>query len=120
VTFTGYNADVFNPNKGSPMKNTNRRVFMFQALSASTAVLATQAIAQAKVDEKDPQATALGYVNDTNKADAKKFPKHAATQKCANCQLFAGKPTDAWGACPLFSGKQVAGGGWCSAYAKKA
>jgi len=102
------------------MKNTNRRVFMFQALSASTAVLATQAIAQAKVDEKDPQATALGYVNDTNKADAKKFPKHAATQKCANCQLFAGKPTDAWGACPLFSGKQVAGGGWCSAYAKKA
>lgn len=102
------------------MNKPNRRVFLFQALSASTAVLATEAMAQAKVDEKDPQATALGYVHDSTKVDAKKFPKHAAGQKCANCQLFAGKPTDAWGPCPLFAGKQVAGPGWCSAYAKKA
>jgi hypothetical protein len=101
------------------MKKSNRRVFMFQALSASTAVLATQAIAQARLDEKDPQSVALGYVHDTNKVDAKKFPKHAAAQKCNNCQLYAGKPADAWAACPIFGGKQVAGNGWCSAWVKK-
>ena len=102
------------------MKNSSRRIFLFQAITASTAVMGVQAMAQAKVDEKDPQAVGLGYVNDTTKVDAKKYPKHAATQKCNNCQLFAGKPTDAWGPCPLFAGKQVSGNGWCSAYAKKA
>lgn len=102
------------------MKNSNRRVFICQVVTASSAVLATQAMAQAKVDEKDAQATALGYMHDTTKVDAKKYPKHTAAQKCANCQLYAGKPTDAWAGCPLFAGKQVAANGWCSAYAKKA
>ena len=102
------------------MQKPNRRVFLFQALSASTAVLATEAIAQAKLDEKDAQAVALGYVSDTSKADAKKYPKHTNAQKCNNCQLYAGKASDAWAACPIFGGKQVAGNGWCSAYAKKA
>ena len=102
------------------MKHTNRRVFMLQAATASAAVLATQASAQgAKLDEKDPQAVALSYKHDTTKVDAKKFPKHTASQKCSNCQLYAGKPTDAWGGCPLFAGKQVSGNGWCSAYVKK-
>jgi len=93
---------------------------MMQVAVASTAVIASQAMAQAKVDEKDPQAAALGYAADTTKVDAKKYPKHAAAQKCSNCQLYAGKPADAAGACPLFAGKQVAANGWCSAYAKKA
>ena len=102
------------------MSNTNRRTFMMQVAAGTTAVVASQAMAQAKVDEKDPQAVALGYVADTTKVDAKKYPKHAAAQKCSNCQLFAGKATDASGPCALFPGKQVAGNGWCSAYAKKA
>jgi hypothetical protein len=102
------------------MISSNRRIFIFQAITASTALLTTQAMAQAKLDEKDPQAVALGYLSDTTKVDAKKYPKHAATQKCSNCQLYAGKPADAAGPCPLFAGKQVAGNGWCSAYAKKA
>ena len=94
---------------------------MLQTLSGSAAALvATGATAQAKLDEKDAQAQALGYKHDSTKVDAKKYPKHVAAQKCNNCQLYAGKPTDAWGNCPLFAGKQVAGPGWCSAYAKKA
>ena len=76
--------------------------------------------AQALVDEKDAQAAALGYVADTKRADAKKYPKHAATQNCTNCTLYQGKPTDKAGGCALFGGKQVAGPGWCSAWAKKA
>jgi hypothetical protein len=101
------------------MKNSNRRIFICQAITASSAVLATQAMAQAKLDEKDAQAVTLGYLHDTTKIDNKKYPKHAAAQKCSNCALYAGKPTDAWAGCPLFAGKQVAGNGWCSAYAKK-
>ena len=93
------------------------------AIAASSTTLttfSTGARAQAKLDEKDPQAVALGYVADTTKADAKKYPKHAASQMCSNCALYQGKPSDAAGACPLFAGKLVAAKGWCSAWAKKA
>lgn len=102
------------------MNNTNRRIFMMQVAVGSSAVMASQAMAQAKVDPKDPTAVALGYVADTTTVDAKKYPKHANTQKCSNCQLYTGKAADAWGGCSLFAGKQVAGPGWCSAYVKKA
>ena len=44
------------------------------------------------VDEKDPQAVALGYVADASRVDAKKYPKYAAGQNCANCALYQGKP----------------------------
>ena len=35
---------------------------------------------------------------------------------CANCSLFQGKATDAYGGCTLFGDKQVAARGWCSSY----
>jgi anaerobic selenocysteine-containing dehydrogenase len=95
-----------------------RRVFLM-TVAATGAALTTAAQAQAMVDEKDAQAVALGYWADTKKVDAKKYPKHAATQNCANCALYQGKATDKAGGCPLFAGKQVAGAGWCSAWAKK-
>lgn len=96
-----------------------RRVFLM-TLAASGAALATRAQAQALVDEKDAQAAALGYVAEAKRTDAKKYPKYAAGQNCANCALYQGKATDKAAACPLFAGKQVAGAGWCSAWAKKA
>ena len=102
------------------MQQNSRRVFMLQVALGGTALTAATAFAQAKVDPKDPQAVALGYVDDTTKADAKKFPKHTNDQKCAGCQLYQGKPADATGPCSLFGGKLVASGGWCSAWVKKA
>lgn len=99
--------------------SSSRRVFFARAIVGGSALMALRAQAQANLDEKDPQAVALGYVADTAKADAKKYPKHAKDQKCTNCQLFQGKATDAAGGCPLFAGKQVAGAGWCSAWVKK-
>jgi hypothetical protein len=101
------------------MSISTRRVFLMQVAACGTALAAANAQAQAKVDEKDPQAVALGYVADTTKADAKKFPKHTKDQKCSNCALYQGKAADAYGGCPLFGTKQVAGPGWCSAWAKK-
>jgi hypothetical protein len=102
------------------MSQSNRRTFLLQVAAAGTALAATQAQAQAKLDEKDPQAVGLGYVADTTKADTKKYPKHTKDQKCGNCALFQGKAGDAAGGCPLFGTKQVAANGWCSAWAKKA
>lgn len=102
------------------MSQNSRRTFLLQVAAAGTALAASQAHAQAKLDEKDPQAVGLGYVADTKKADAKKYPKHTAEQKCSNCALFQGKAGDAAGGCPLFGTKQVAAAGWCSAWAKKA
>ena len=95
-----------------------RRIFLM-TLSAGATGFSVGAQAQAKVDEKDPQAAALGYVAEAGRADAKKFPKYAAGQVCSNCALYQGKATDAYAACPLFAGKQVSGKGWCSAWAKK-
>jgi len=97
-----------------------RRIFIARMAASGGALLALQAQAQAKLDEKDAQAAALGYAADTSKVDAKKYPKHAASQKCSNCQLYSGKPADAAGPCSIFQGKLVAGNGWCSAWVKKA
>jgi hypothetical protein len=102
------------------ISNTTRRVFLVTVAASGTAAFSARALAQALVNEKDPQAIALGYVADATKTDTKKFPKYAAGQNCANCALYQGKATDPAAACPLFSGKQVAGKGWCSAWAKKA
>ena len=103
------------------MKQTSRRTFMFQVAATGSALVASRAVmAQAALPETDPQAVALGYKEDTTKADTKKYPKHDNAQKCSNCALFQGKATDAAGGCPLFAGKQVKAAGWCSAWAKKA
>jgi len=105
------------------MSTPSRRQFVLQIVATGAAIGCLDVRAQGatpKLSESDPQAVALGYKDDTTKVDEKKFPKHAATQTCANCQLFQGKPTDATGGCPLFPGKQVAAAGWCSAWNKKA
>ena len=105
------------------MKQTTRRIFMMQVAAGSSVLVASGAMAQAaaaKLDEKDPQAVALGYAADSTKVDAKKYTKHKAEQKCSACQLYTGKGKDPMGPCSLFPGKQVAAAGWCSAWVKKA
>jgi len=101
------------------MTQSNRRVFMMQAAVGASALAACgAAMAQAKVDEKDPQAKGVAYVADASKAD--KAKRKDANAFCNNCALYQGKASDAWGGCGIFPGKQVAGKGWCSAWAKKA
>jgi hypothetical protein len=104
------------------MNGSNRRIFLMQVAAGGTVLAAGAAHAQGApmVNEKDAQPMALGYAADTTKVDAKKFPKHAATQMCSNCTLYTGKAGDAGGPCGIFPGKQVAAKGWCSAYVKKA
>ena len=102
---------------------TSRRSFIqILPIAGALALCAKTAFAAdpAPVDPKDPQAAALGYVADAGKADKAKFPKYAAGQNCAGCQLYQGKAGDAAGPCAIFAGKKVEAKGWCSAYVKKA
>lgn len=105
---------------------TNRRTFLLAGLPAAVAVLATTRVAWAqtkapeRVSEKDPAAVPLGYHEDASKVDPKKFPGWQKGRVCSGCQLYQGKPTDAYAGCGVFGGKQVNGKGWCTAWAKKA
>lgn len=72
------------------------------------------------LDEKDPQAMALGYVEDANRADTAKFKNHVAGSLCSNCSNFLGSATDSAAGCKIFPGKSVVAKGWCSAWIKKA
>jgi hypothetical protein len=112
-------SDFHPPSKGPAM--TSRRSFLQLIPAAGAAFAATRAAAQTPplLDEKSPQATALGYVHDTKLADKAKYPKHTPDQHCAACQLFQGKAGAATGPCAIFPGKSVQSGGWCSAFVKK-
>jgi hypothetical protein len=71
------------------------------------------------VDEKDPTASSLGYVDDAHHADRARFAQFAPGQACANCALFQGAAGAPSGPCPLYVGKLVKANGWCSAYVMK-
>ena len=72
------------------------------------------------LDEKDPQAMALGYVADASRADTAKFKNHVAGSLCSNCGNFLGSATDSAAGCKIFPGKSVVAKGWCTAWIKKA
>lgn len=96
-----------------------RRVFMITLAAGSSGLLASGAArAQAKVDEADETAVALGYRHDTTKVDSKKYPAHKPDQKCNNCQFWQGSASDAWAGCAMFGRKHIAAPGWCTAWKK--
>jgi len=97
-----------------------RRVIVLRSLAGAGALFGASLDARAapaKVEESDETAVALGYRHDTAKVDGKRFPKHAATQRCNNCALYQGAAADEWAGCAMFGRKQVAAAGWCSAWA---
>ena len=105
-------------------QSCSRRRFLRMSLAAGTlpAALAGGAAFAAELphlDPKDPTAAALGYVEDTAKANAAKYPNHKPDQACANCNLIQGATGD-WRPCSLFAGKAVSAKGWCAAWVKKA
>lgn len=102
------------------MSASTRRVFMLKLVAGSAALSGTTRLMAApkKVEENEPKAMSLGYRHDSAQVDTKKFPKHAAGQKCNGCMAWLGKPTDAWAECDLMADRLVAGGGWCSSYVK--
>lgn len=89
---------------------------MFQVVATGSALAATSVFAQSKgpnLEESDPQATALGYQQDTTKVNPKKYSQ---ARRLANLREPPAVPRQAEGSdrCPLFAGKRVAANGWCS------
>lgn len=70
--------------------------------------------------ETDPTAKALGYVEDASKVDKTKFPAYKPEARCATCNFFQGKPSDAYAPCQIFPGKSVNAKGWCASHSPKA
>lgn len=100
--------------------NPSRRRFLIHAAVAATtlpllarSIGSAHAAALPKLPLDNPQAKALGYVEDATKTKA---PNYKPGSMCSGCQLF----TAATGACALFKGFSVSPKGWCSAWAKKA
>ncbi|NML34676.1 high-potential iron-sulfur protein [Paraburkholderia antibiotica] len=101
------------------MKTSRRHFLLLSAGVGSSLAWSRMALAAGgptMLSPGDPQAQAVGYTEDASKVDKAKFPNFAAGQSCANCSLFQGKASDAYGGCTLFGDKQVAARGWCSAY----
>ena len=102
--------------------NQFRRSLLALVPAAGVVLLAgkTASAQPARADEKDAAAVALGYRHDAATVDTKKFAQYVKGSICANCTLYAGKPTDPWAPCGALGGKQVNAKGWCVAYVKKA
>lgn len=103
-----------------------RRSFLKGALLSVTVIPVSavclrvaQAAPMDALDEKDPQAKALGYVTDAGRVDAKSNQTFKPGQTCSNCLQLTGKPGDALRTCNLFPGKLVNANGWCKAWVKK-
>jgi len=114
----------------------SRRRFLAQVAMAVPAgavlldVVVNQASAQAaaptapaklpRLEESDPSAKALGYVDDISRVDRKSplAARFAPGQECDKCSLMQGKVGDAYRPCAIFPGKLVAAKGWCSVWAK--
>ena len=97
-----------------------RRTFILTLAGAGAGLGVTARAQPTKVDEKEPQAVALAYVDDAAKAAARKHPKYAPGQVCSNCALYQAQGAEATGPCALFGGRLVAAKGWCSAWVKRA
>lgn len=99
---------------------SNRRVFMMQvAVGAGALAASHQALAQEKLAVTDSYAKSMGFVLDTKTVDAKRWKKHTAEQQCSKCQLWDGKPTDAFAACSFFGDQHTPAGGWCKNFKVK-
>jgi len=89
------------------------------ALPAAGLVRESEAADLPHLDEKDPTAVALGYVQDAKKVDAAKAPTYKPGSKCSNCVQLTGKDGDEWRPCNLFPGKAVHADGWCKVWTLK-
>lgn len=99
----------------------NRRSLLKTLAAAAVAVaifrsVKSRAAELPHLNVKDPQAVALGYVENAAQVDAKKYPTYVKGSRCDNCLLLQGSSGAAYRPCNLFAGKLVAAAGWCSGW----
>ncbi len=99
------------------MHPSTRRVFVLRAIAGSSALAVGISPAGAQeteqVSESDPYARSMGFRLDTSKVDQARYPRHDASQTCAKCQLYDGKPNEPMGPCSFYGGRLVSVNGWC-------
>ncbi|MEZ5464400.1 MAG: high-potential iron-sulfur protein [Lysobacteraceae bacterium] len=104
---------------------SRRRFLQVLGVAAVSVPLAGVAVRSARaqdltpLDLSNPTAVALGYIEDTTKVDATKYPQHKPEQDCTNCQFYTAT-SGGLGSCQLFPGHSVVGKGWCASWAAKA
>ena len=93
---------------------------LLKAIAGGALVVATPQLAGAHdlphLSDANPGAASLGYTENTDTIDPRRFPKHTAQQRCANCKYFqvgAGVP---YAPCRLYPGNTVHVNGWCAGY----
>ena len=107
----------------TPSSRTVSRRALVQNLAATAAAVSilrsvkSRAADLPHLDIKDPQAVAVGYVEDAAQVDAKKYKAYVKGSSCDNCLLLQGSSGARYRPCNLFAGKLVSAAGWCSSWA---
>jgi hypothetical protein len=87
---------------------------------AALPTLAYAAEAMPKLDQADPLAKALGYVESAGTIDPSKEATFTKGRTCAGCALYQGAQAHAgYAPCAAVPGKSVSAAGWCRAFAAK-
>ena len=106
-----------------PAAITRRSIVKTLALAAGAGAAAalpcrpSSAAETPRLDVKDPAAMALGYVENADQLNLKKYPSYVKGSNCENCLLLQGSSGAAYRPCDLFPGKVVSVSGWCSGWA---
>ncbi len=104
----------------SKTRVTRRDLLLTVGPAAAALLVGRGAPAQTSMphlEESDPTAKSLGYVNDA--AQAKGDPLYKAGSMCSNCAQLQGKAGDQWRPCTIFAGKLVNANGWCKVWVAK-
>jgi hypothetical protein len=103
------------------MNVTRRKVVKNLSLAASFSAGLTCGLTfgaeAARLEMKDPAATALGYVENVAHLDTKKYPEFVSGSSCENCLQLKGAAGNNYRPCGLFPGKLVSVSGWCKGWA---
>jgi hypothetical protein len=103
----------------SPKENAPKPVPAAAGPAPASPGVAVTAGSLPMLDEKDPQALALGYVDDASRSDQVKFNNYVPGHQCSNCANFLGAEGDKTGGCKIFPEKRVTAQGWCTAWAMR-
>lgn len=97
-----------------------RRDFLIASTTAIAGLVAAAPIqAQPRLNPNSPNAIALGYVENHQRVDARKWSKKGrdkqSQQRCGSCALFNPKK----GTCSIFPANRVNPNGWCNAWTSR-
>jgi hypothetical protein len=102
-----------------PRRNLLKNALLGIAAAPAAGWLARADAAPVKLDVNDPQAKALGYVEDAKTVDAKANPNFKPGQICGNCLQAQNKADAGMLPCNIFPGKLVNAQGWCKVWVKR-